>query len=228
MRYLTTAALALVLAAGGAAALAQPQGGDQNNGKPGQQGHPAGQHAPQGGQHAPQGGQHAPVGVHGPLQGAGGVHAQSTMVGGQRPGGGPPVAGQAGGPAGHRTFTQQPGGRPGAQGHPQGLQFRQHALRPADRGRTYYRPGAFQQHVVVTNRFHVANWSRPSGWYYRSWAYGMYLPFGWFLPQYYLNWGIYDLPPPPIGCEWVREGPDAVLVDIWTGEILSVYSGVFY
>jgi Ni/Co efflux regulator RcnB len=116
----------------------------------------------------------------------------------------------------------------GVQGGHQSLQFHQHALRSQDQGRSYYSRGAFQAHVVVTNRFHVGGWSRPSGWYYRPWAYGMFLPFGWFGPAYYLNWGIYDLPPPPIGCEWVRQGPDAVLVDIWTGEILSVYSGVFY
>lgn len=244
MRYLTTAALSLVLAAGGAA-LAQAQG-DQT-GEQGQHSHQGGGN--QGGQHGSQGG-----GQHG-QQGGAGVRTQSTVTGGQHQGGGAQAGaaqggfhvqgggavqgfGPSGGAAGHRTFTQQNGGQPGAQyggqrfagptGHPQGLQFHQHALRGRDQGRAYYNPGAFRPHVTVTNRFHVSNWSRPGGWYYRPWAYGMFLPWGWFLPQYYLDWGLYDLPPPPVGCEWVREGPDAVLVDVWTGEILSVYSGVFY
>jgi Ni/Co efflux regulator RcnB len=56
----------------------------------------------------------------------------------------------------------------------------------------------------------------------------MFLPFGWYQPDYYLDWAGFGLPAPPIGCEWVREGADAVLVDVYTGEILSVYQGVFY
>ena len=70
--------------------------------------------------------------------------------------------------------------------------------------------------------------SYPTGWGFRAWNYGDFLPWGWFAPQYYLSWSDYGLPPPPIGCEWVAEGPDAVLVDVWTGQVLSVYRGVFY
>jgi len=33
---------------------------------------------------------------------------------------------------------------------------------------------------------------------------------------------------PPVGCEWVRVGSDALLVDIWTGEVLSVEYGLFW
>jgi len=213
MRYLTTAAMALVLAASGGAALAQPEGGGQKD-QHGQ--HHQGGGGQQGG-HGSQGGVHNQGGVKG--------GHNFTTQGGQ---------GQTGGQGGHHTFTQQYGGQTGGQhvagqtGHPQGLQFHQHALRGRDQGRVYYSAGNFRAHMVVTNRFHVAVWSRPGGWYYRPWVFGMFLPWGWFLPAYYLDWGLYDLPPPPIGCEWVREGPDAVLVDIWTGEILSVYSGVFY
>ena len=68
----------------------------------------------------------------------------------------------------------------------------------------------------------------PHGWYAYDWEYGDFLPSGWFAPTYYLNWGYYGLPAPPIGCEWVREGNDALLVDVWTGEVLSIYRGIFY
>ena len=232
MRLLTTAAVALVLAAGGGAALAQPQGNDEN----GQKGHPAaaphGGGQPGGGHPAPHGGGHG-----GPAQGGAGPSFHPEVA----PSGGGRVGGTAGPSTTHRTFQAGGQGAPtnvtGQMAGPRtttagaragGLQFHRHALRAADQGRNYYRPGAFAQRAVAPQRFHVTTWRRPSGWYYRSWSYGMYLPFGWFLPAYYLNWALYDLPPPPIGCEWVREGPDAVLVDIWTGEILSVYSGVFY
>jgi hypothetical protein len=40
--------------------------------------------------------------------------------------------------------------------------------------------------------------------------------------------GVRSLPARRSGCEWVREGSDAVLVNIWTGEVLSVASGVFW
>ena len=36
------------------------------------------------------------------------------------------------------------------------------------------------------------------------------------------------MPYPPIGCEWVRVGNDALLVDIWTGRVVAVYYGLFW
>ena len=33
---------------------------------------------------------------------------------------------------------------------------------------------------------------------------------------------------PPWGYEWVRYGPDAVLIDVRTGQILQVRYGVFW
>lgn len=121
------------------------------------------------------------------------------------------------------------GGRSGQwRGAPDRFGFHEHGLRGRDQGRGWYQAGEYRQHFQAERRFRVGFFARPSGWYYRSWGYGMFLPWGWFAPEYYLDWQDYGLPPPPIGCEWVREGPDAVLVDIWTGEVLSVYSGLFY
>ncbi len=102
------------------------------------------------------------------------------------------------------------------------------ARRPRDAGRRAYAPGAFPQVFRATRRFRSAPFIRPPGWYARRWSYGMFLPWGWFAPAYYLNWALYGLPPPPIGCEWIREGGDALLVNIWTGEVLSVYLNVFW
>ncbi|HXO24225.1 MAG TPA: RcnB family protein [Streptosporangiaceae bacterium] len=110
----------------------------------------------------------------------------------------------------------------GAGGHG----FHSHALRPADRGRAYYSASRFQARYVSTRHFHYSG-GHPSGWYARAWVFGQILPVGWYAPEYYLDYGNYDLPQPPIGCEWVQEGSDAVLVDIWTGQVLSVYSDVF-
>jgi len=109
-----------------------------------------------------------------------------------------------------------------------GYGFKSHALRPADKGRSYYSAGRFQARYVAVRRFHFVGGGYPGGWYARAWVFGDVLPVGWFAPAYYLDYNAYSLPLPPIGCEWVREGSDAVLVDVWTGQVLSVYGGVFY
>jgi len=72
-------------------------------------------------------------------------------------------------------------------------------------------------------------WFGPPGWYYQSWLYGQYLPSGWFGPQWWIeDWWDYDLPAPPYGYEWVRNGPDALLVDVDTGRIVEVVPSIFY
>jgi len=62
----------------------------------------------------------------------------------------------------------------------------------------------------------------------RSWSFGDYLPGGWYSSSYYLDWFRYGLPQPPIGCEWVRVGDNAMLVDVWSGRVLSVYYDLFW
>ncbi|HXQ17778.1 MAG TPA: RcnB family protein [Caulobacteraceae bacterium] len=103
-----------------------------------------------------------------------------------------------------------------------------HQLRGRDQGRGWYQPGAVPDQFRAERRFHEDWNDRPHGWYARRWQFGEFLPFGWFAPDYYLDYQDYDLPDPPIGCEWVREGSDAVLVNVWTGEVLSVAYGVFW
>ena len=143
--------------------------------------------------------------------------------------GGPGAGGQANGQVqrwngGQRGagFAGQPGARPG-------LGFQSHGLRPSDQGRAQFSTGAFARQYQAQRRFRFGGYRAwPAGWYLRSWNYGDFLPYGWFATQYYIRWGDYGLPPPPFGCEWIAQGPDALLVDIWTGEVLSVYRGVFY
>jgi len=102
-------------------------------------------------------------------------------------------------------------------------------MRGRDRGRSWYNAGAFARSYHAERRFRYGGYRYfPSGWYFRTWNYGDFLPSGWFASQYYLNWADYGLPPPPVGCEWIAQGSDAVLVDIWTGEVLSVYRGLFW
>jgi Ni/Co efflux regulator RcnB len=72
------------------------------------------------------------------------------------------------------------------------------------------------------------DWRNQPGYYYRRWTYGEFLPLGWFVSQFWIDdYFDYDLPVPPYGYEWVRSGPDALLVDTYTGEVVEAVYGIF-
>lgn len=101
-------------------------------------------------------------------------------------------------------------------------------FRDRDRGRPQFDQRRYRPSYRAPQRFRIAPYRAPPGFYNRSWSYGDRLPFGWFGSSYYLNFSSYGLPYPPIGAEWVRVGSDALLVDIWSGQVLSVYYGLFW
>lgn len=68
----------------------------------------------------------------------------------------------------------------------------------------------------------------PRGYGYRRWAIGASLPLLFLSEPYYVDWGYIGLARPEPGEEWVRYGPDAVLVDTDSGEVIDVAYGVFY
>ncbi|WP_197422626.1 RcnB family protein, partial [Phenylobacterium sp. CCH9-H3] len=90
-----------------------------------------------------------------------------------------------------------------------------------ERGR--YPPAYFSSH-----RYRYA-WRPPSGFYLRSWSFGEFFPRGWYGPGYWIvdPWQ-YDLPLPPPGYDWVRSGPDALLIDEFSGRIVQVVRNVFW
>ncbi len=78
-------------------------------------------------------------------------------------------------------------------------------------------------------RYRVGGYDWPRGWGYRRYSYGQFLPSIFFGEDYWLDdWNEFDLAPPPPGTVWVRYGPDAVLVDEYTGEVIQVVYGMFY
>ena len=91
------------------------------------------------------------------------------------------------------------------------------------------RGAGYQRNIFAQRRFRAGQYERPRGYYYRRWSFGEILPYIFFSRDYWLNdFNDYDLSPPPPGCEWVRYGDDALLVDIRSGEILETVYGVFY
>jgi hypothetical protein len=115
--------------------------------------------------------------------------------------------------------------RPGQQwdGPRGGYQYRDR-----DRGRPQFDQRRYRPSYRAPQRFRIAPYRAPPGFYARSWNFGDRLPFGWYSAPYYLNWVAYGLPMPPIGAEWVRVGSDALLVDVWNGQVLSVFYGLFW
>jgi Ni/Co efflux regulator RcnB len=253
-----SAALALVAAAGSAAGQSQqdqPANHDSHQGAQGGQGHGSqgqGGHANVQGGGAPQtwrgagaqGGQQQHwSGVQGaqgapPQQGAwrGQQGGQRHWPGGQGVQNAPPQQGawrgqQGGGQQQHWSGVQGGGRRGSFAFEPNrriGAPAVNQNMRARDHGRAWFNPGVFPHRFNAQRRFHVGGYYRPPGWYFRTWGFGDILPWGWYTSQYYLDWADYGLPPPPVGCEWIREGDDALLVDVWTGQVLSVDYGVFY
>ena len=97
--------------------------------------------------------------------------------------------------------------------------------------RPQYNAQFFPRTFNIGQRFQWRSgpWRGPQGYYYRPWSYGQRLPFGWFAAQFYINdYYAYDLPVPPYGYEWIRNGPDALLVDISSGEVVESVPSIFY
>ncbi len=79
------------------------------------------------------------------------------------------------------------------------------------------------------NRVHLAPFVYPAGWGYRRWAVGAILPPLFLVPAYYYaDWAALGLAAPEPGFQWVRYGPDLVLVNVATGQIVDVVYGAFY
>ena len=103
-------------------------------------------------------------------------------------------------------------------------------LRPGGQ-RPQYNPQFFPHSFHSTQRYQWrgGNWRAPNGYYARHWRYGDRLPWGWYSQSYWVDdYDYYDLAVPPFGYEWVRLGPDALLVDQSDGEVVSVVRGIFY
>lgn len=98
-----------------------------------------------------------------------------------------------------------------------------------EHGPRIFEKRAFQRNFDAPRRFRVGIYRAPPGWMYRRWVYGEYLPAPFWARTFWIaNFWLYGLDRPPQGCEWVRYGRDALLVDVVTGEILQVVYNLYY
>jgi len=68
----------------------------------------------------------------------------------------------------------------------------------------------------------------PHGYHYVHAPIGYVLPHAFLAPAYYYSaWASLGLMAPPVGQQWVRYGPDLLLVDTASGNVIDVRYGVF-
>lgn len=77
--------------------------------------------------------------------------------------------------------------------------------------------------------FRLGAYYDPFGWSYRRWSIGSFLNPSYFGSRYWLNdpWR-YRLPPAYGPYRWVRYWNDALLVNVYTGEVVEVMHGFFW
>lgn len=150
--------------------------------------------------------------------------AQPDQHGGHQGGN---AQGHAGGPPQGRNAPARPSGgepHPGPHGYqrvtpPQGWNARPNTVSR----------GAYQHNYLAARSYKIGPYHPPTAnWRATRWTYGQILPRIYWGPQYLVgDYWLFGLEVPPVGCEWVRYGDDALLVDLATGEILQVEYGVF-
>ncbi len=67
----------------------------------------------------------------------------------------------------------------------------------------------------------------PSGYAYRSWQVGYYLPRPFLSSGYYVDYRPYGIAPPPYGYRWVRVDGDLLLVEIASTLIADILHGFY-
>ena len=83
--------------------------------------------------------------------------------------------------------------------------------------------------IVAIERIHIAPFVYPAGWAYRRWAVGAVLPPLFLVRDYWhADWATLGLAPPEPGFQWVRYGPDLLLINVTTGLVVDVAYDVFY
>jgi Ni/Co efflux regulator RcnB len=88
---------------------------------------------------------------------------------------------------------------------------------------------AYQRNVSAPRHFQAGSYRAPQGYSYRRWSWGQSLPAIYFGRDYWISdYASYGLFAPPHGLVWVRFGPDALLIDEYSGEIVQVDYGLFY
>lgn len=197
----------------------------------------ADEHHEQGGAHGAQPQQHAPAASHTSAAPRAQSVGRSTQPSRSGPAANPTMGG---GRTHEHVTTQQHGGGTTHAATVQSTSPSQHRRmtvgantqntnRATTRTRTAVDVASYHKNITAERQYHFGSYNAPQGYSYHRYGYGDRLPEGYFAQGFwitsYLNFGLIT---PPDGYVWVRYGPDAVLIDEDTGEIVQVVYGQFY
>jgi Ni/Co efflux regulator RcnB len=76
--------------------------------------------------------------------------------------------------------------------------------------------------------FHLGIYLDPFGYGYQPFGIGYQLMPAYYGQNYWFDPGLYGLPYPPPGTQWVRYWNDALLVDVYTGQVVDVIRNFFW
>jgi Ni/Co efflux regulator RcnB len=76
--------------------------------------------------------------------------------------------------------------------------------------------------------FHLGIYLDPFGYGYQPFGIGYQLMPAYYGQRFWIDPGMYGLPFPPPGAQWVRYWNDAVLVDMYTGQVIDVINNFFW
>lgn len=88
--------------------------------------------------------------------------------------------------------------------------------------------GSFAYHGSTYRPFVAARYHWPRGQFYHRYRAGMHMQsFFWLTDYVIVDYSDYELAAPSAACEWVRYGPDLLLINLSTGEVVDVVYGAF-
>ena len=88
---------------------------------------------------------------------------------------------------------------------------------------------AYRRNVTAQHPYHFGDYRAPPGYAYHRYGFGDHLPQAYYVRDYWIvNFLNFGLVTPPDDYVWVRYGPDAILIDEDTGEIVQVVYDQFY
>jgi len=76
--------------------------------------------------------------------------------------------------------------------------------------------------------FHIGLYIDPFGWGYQPYSIGYDLAPNYYQQNYWIDPGMYGLPYPPPGMQWVRYYNDALLIDMYSGQVVDAIQGFFW
>lgn len=86
----------------------------------------------------------------------------------------------------------------------------------------------YNHNYQASQSYRIGPYRAPRAYRYRRWVFGEILPRIYWAQDYWISdYWLFGLDVPPLGLEWVRYGPDALLIDTRSGEVIQVVYGRF-